>query len=334
MDVWGTQIIADVQDIVEHVKLELMNQDIELLKDIKPTHNNLMVTCISHSDGQERNPSLGISLQDQKNYKGEIVPAGTCHCFACGYRADLPTFISNALGYNDKGMFGYKWLMRNYVSIAVDERKGIELNMERGKHAAEVTDVAEISEEQLQQYRYIHPYMKRRKLTENVIEYFDVGYDKQTQAITFPVHDKDGKVHLIQRRSVNGKMFINDEGANKGNYVYGLYQVYKNLIWVNEVYITESPIDALTLWKHRIPAVALMGARATMRQIELLKEVPIRKYVLALDNDKAGQAGAQFIKKHMSSSKVLYKIEFPEHVNDVNDMTDEQIKSIKKAIYY
>lgn len=334
MDVWGVQIIANVEDVIEHVRQELANQNINLLKDIKPTFNNIMVTCISHGDGQERNPSLGISITEQKDYTGEKIPAGTCHCFTCGYRADLPTFVSNAFGYNDRGMFGYKWIIRNYASIAIEERKQIQLNMSREQKSDNIEEEIEIKEEQLDQYRYLHPYMEKRKLNEKVISYFDIGYDRQVQAITFPVFDLDGKVRLIQRRSVNGRMFINDEGGSKGEFVYGLYQVKLNLEWVDEVYITESPIDALTLWKHRIPAVALMGARATMRQIQLLKEFPVRKYVLALDNDEAGHRGAEFIKNNLRSNKVLFKMQFPEGTNDVNDLSDEQIKTIKKDIFY
>lgn len=332
MDVWGIQIIANVEDIVEHVRQELLEQKVELLKDIKQTSNNIMVTCISHGDGQERNPSLGISLKDLRSYTGEIIPAGTCHCFTCGYRADFPTFVSNAFGYNDRGMFGYKWIMRNYASISIEERRKLDLNMSREqKH--EKDEIPIITEEQLQSYRYIHPYMMERKLNEKVIEYFDVGYDMEKNALTFPVHDTNGNVRLIQRRSVQGKMFINDEGGSKGHYVYGLYQVNNNLNWIDEVYITESPIDALTLWKHRIPAVALMGARVTDTQLQLLKKSSIRKFVLALDNDEAGQRGIDFIKDHLKDNKILYRLIFPEGVNDINDMTNEQIENISRVIY-
>lgn len=334
MDVWGTPLLADVEEIVTAIQHELRAQGSELLETIKPTYNNIMVTCIAHGDGIERNPSLGISLKDKRDYRGEKIPAGTCHCFTCGYKADLPTFVSNAFGYNDKGMYGYKWIMKNFVSIAIDERPKIQLDMGRDKRTAETTETGQIDEEQLEEYRYTHPYMYRRKLTDKVIEYFDLGYDAEKGAITFPVHDVDGKVKLIQRRSVYGKMFINDEGGSKGNYLYGLHQVYKNLSWINEIYITESPVDALTLWTYRIPAVALMGARATAQQVELLQKLPVRKMVIALDNDSAGHKGADFLKDHLKTNKLLYRLQFPENVKDINDMTEKQINNRQEIIFY
>lgn len=332
MDIWGTPVLADVEEIVRHLQFELHENDVDLLQDIKRTHNNIMVTCISHNDGKEKNPSLGIMLNDRKDFKGEVIKAGTCHCFTCGYKADFPTFVSNALGFNDRGMTGYKWVIKNFVSIAIEERKKLDLNMSREKDVH--TPHTIVTDEQLDKYRYIHPYMYERGLNDKVINYFDVGYDKDANALTFPVHDISGIVRLIQRRAVYGKVFINDEGESKGNHVYALYQVYKNLSWVNDVYITESIIDALTLWTHRIPAVALMGARATERQIELMKMLPVRKYVIALDNDEAGEKGSQYLKEKLNDEKVLFRLNYPENAKDVNDLTEKQINSRKISIFY
>lgn len=331
MDIWGTQVLASVEDIVEAVRYELNKQGYDLLKDIKPTYQNIMVTCINHADGQESNPSLGISTVDTKDYKGNIVPAGTCNCFACDYRADLPTFVSNAFGYNDKGMFGYKWIIKNFANLDIEHRQSIKLDMERDKkQVREVTQT--IHDSVLEKYRYFHPYMYKRKLTDKVINYFDVGYDKDAHALTFPVHDLEGKCALIQRRSIGRKFFMNDEGADKGNYIYGLYQIYLNISWIKEIYITESPIDALTLWTVRKPAVSIMGAKATKRQIELLQQIPIRKFILALDNDNAGNNGSDYIKKELEKHKLFYRVQFPQGVKDINDLSEEQLKSLSYSI--
>lgn len=327
MEVNGVPVLATVEDIIRELKIELQTNDIELLKDIKPTHNNVMVTCISHADGQERHPSLGISTV-QVDLPGRTIPEGTCNCFTCGYTADLPTFISNALGYNDGGIQGFKWITQKFVNLAVEERKPIELNMTRELEDEDI-DFDESPITNLDEFRYTHPYMYRRKLTDKVIEYFDIGYDKDTHSITFPVFDENGHLALIQRRSVEGKKFLNDEGGNKGNHVYGLYQVYKNLSWIKELYITESPIDALTLWTKRIPAVALMGARITETQAKLLLKLPIRKFISALDNDNAGESGTEKLKKQLGSNKIIYRLSFPQGVKDVNMMSETQLDSIK-----
>lgn len=323
VEVWGIPIMADVEDIIENLRNELHAEGIPLLKDKKLTANNVMVTCIAHGDGQEKKPSLGISTVDVKR-GNRIIPAGTCNCFTCGYVADLATFISDCQGKNDKGMMGYKWLTQNFVNLSVEKRKPIELSFGEEDLADMLEEV--IGEETLEKFRFTHSYMYERRLTDKVIDYFDIGYDAEKQALTFPVSDKWGDVKLIQRRSVNSKQFINDEGGNKGNHVFGLYQVYQNISWIKEIYVTESPIDALTLWAVRKPAVALMGARITERQAELLRELPIRKIISALDNDKAGNEGHVKLSR-MLTNKVLYRYEFPFDKKDINELPQEWLEA-------
>lgn len=325
MEVWGTPVIATVEEIVDLARTQIRAQGIELLQDVKPTTNNIMVTCISHGDGQERKPSLGISTTDVRR-SGKLYPAGTCNCFTCGYTSSLPEFISDCFGYNDGGMFGYKWITQNFVNLAVEERKPIVLNMSR---EVDIMDFAEehISDSELEKFRFTHPYMYDRKLTDKVINYFDVGYDKEKDCLTFPVHNLEGDVVLIQRRAVGRKQFLNDEGGNKGNYIYGLYQVYKNLSWINELYICESPIDALTCWTYRVPAVATMGALITDTQLKLLRAIPIRKFVSAMDNDEAGTIATNKLHKHLGNTKLIYRLQFPKDVKDVNAMTVEQFEN-------
>lgn len=321
MEIWGTPILASIDEIIDLARTQVRSTGVDLLRDVKPTHNNIMVTCIHHGNGTERHPSLGISKVDVVR-SGKKYPAGTVNCFTCGYTGDLAEFISNLFGHLDKGMFGYKWITQNFVNLVVELRQPIQLDMSRDKKKV-IVEEPEISQEELASYRLFHPYMYERKLTDQVIEYFDVGMCERTYSLTFPVYDTQGKARLVQRRSIEGKQFLNDEGAHKGDYVYGLYQVYLNLSWITELYICESPIDALTCWTYGVAAVALMNAHATERQLELLRAVPVRKIVSALDADDAGQAGSERLKKHLTN-KMVWRLAFPDDVKDVNAMTPEE----------
>lgn len=336
MEVWGTPVIADVEDIIDLLRTEIRIQEIDLLKHMKPTFQNVMVTCIAHGDGTEKKPSLGISTVDVFR-NGKTYKAGTCNCFTCGYTADLAEFISNAFGYQDKGMFGYKWITTNFVNLSVEKRRPLKLDMSRDIETESKDEF--ISEETLQKFRVIHPYMYERKLSDKVISYFDVGYDEETDALTFPVKDLSGNVPLIQRRSVSFKQFQNDEGAYRGNYVYGLYEVIKNISWIKEVIVCESPIDALTCWVHKVPAVAIFGSSITATQISLLRHLTIRKFISGFDNDKAGDEGSEKLKKHLGDIKIIHRLQFPEelndcgeYVNDINAMTENQFLSRKSSI--
>ena len=66
--------------------------------------------------------------------------------------------------------------------------------------------------------------MYKRGLTDDIIDKFDIGYDKSTDSITFPVTDLYGNVKWIQTRSVRGKFYRIPEGIIKTDYLYGVYQ--------------------------------------------------------------------------------------------------------------
>lgn len=283
-----------------------------------------MVTCPFHGDGTEKKPSCGISTVETKEGT-KVYPAGTAHCFTCAYTGDLAEFVSGVLGRQDKGMTGYKWITSRFASVTVDKRKPLQLDMSRGKKDEMSSPI--ITEEELASYRYQHDYMYFRKLNDKVIDYFDIGYDPKTDSLTFPVHDLNGDVRFVQRRSVGKKSFMNESVAEKGKIVYGLYHVYKNLSWVKEVIICESIIDALTCWTHRVAAVALLGALPTAHQIKLLQKLPVRKYVIGIDNplmDEAGRKGTDRLADELGKTKLINFLKFPEEVKDINEMTPEQ----------
>lgn len=331
MEIWGTPILADVREIIYELRAQLAAEGIDLFRQIKPSGINLMCSCVEHAGGQESNPSMGITLQDVKR-GSETIPAGTAHCFTCGFTADLPHLVSYCFGYNDRGYKGYKWVCENFVNLSIETRKSLNLELTRNKSKKSTKNVEVIDEHTLSLYRYTHPYMFQRKLTDKVITYFDVGYDKATQSLTFPVHDISGQVLFIQRRAVNGKQFRNETDIPK--VVYGLHHVYRNLSWIKEVWITESIIDALTCWTYRIPAVSIMGARATEGQIKLLKEMPVRKIILALDNDKAGHEGARKLLAALNRDKLIFKAVLPENRKDLNELTDSEFKALKRVLFF
>lgn len=332
LTIWEKPVLATVQDIVTQLRMEVKASGIDLLRDMKPTHRNIMVTCPFHKNGQEKKPSFGITTVDTKEGK-RVYPAGTCHCFTCGFTSELPEFISQLFGHNDGGQFGYKWITSRYSSVTVDAREPLKLNMTRnkGNTSGDIDlDSIFVSEEELASYRFFHPYMYYRKLTDKVIDYFDIGYDQKTESLTFPVHDLKGIVRFIQRRSVGKKGFLNESVPWKGKTVYGLYHVYKNLSWAKEVIICESPIDALTCWTYRVPAVATMGALPTVDQLNLLIKLPIRKYIVGVDNpliDSAGREGAIRLSKELGKHKVIQYLKFPDEVKDINAMSEEQFRN-------
>lgn len=305
-------ILENEMTILETLRNELHNRGIDKLAVIKKTHGNIQVCCPIHKDGKERKPSCGINLDGSKG-----TAPGTVHCFTCGYVASFKEFVSDCFGYNDKGEYGKRWLLENFVSVAVEKRKSFSLNLGRNKPKQQF-----VTEEELDTYRYFHPYMYERHLTDEIIDKFDVGYDKETKCLTFPVWDEKGRCVFVARRSVNTKFFNYPREVNKP--IYGLNFISSD---INRVVVCESIINALTCWTWGIPAIALIGT-GSFEQYPILQNSHIRKYLLALDPDEAGDKGRQRIRNNVKG-KMIVDLQIPPG-KDVNDLTEEEFVNILK----
>ena len=319
MEINGLIIDATGEEIITELRDQLLLNGIELFSSVKPGVNNIQFSCPSHKNGQERKPSCGMSLTTTYS-GGKPVPPGTIHCFTCGYTTDLPNMISDCFGKQDGGIFGNAWLKKNFTSSVMINRPELKLNTSRTRVKQEKKKVV-IPESILDTYRYTHPYMYKRGLTDEVIEMFDVGYDRERQCLTFPVKDLDGDVVFIQTRSVNTKFHHYAQGVSKTDYIYGAYEAIK-YSKSNKIVITESIINSLTLWTQGIPSVALMGTGGG-NQYEILKMLPFRHYVIGTDPDEAGVRACNKLIRNLSNKKVLSKYVYPDSTRDINDLKNE-----------
>jgi len=297
----NVQFNADTLDILNKVQNETHGT---YLKTIKPINGYVMVTCPFHKNGQERTPSAEISTKD-----------GTFWCFSCRQYHTLPEVISKCLNTN-----GWAWLINNFTSENIESRH-FELNMPT-KIPPKYIDPAV-----LLQYRTKHPYMYTRKLTDKIIEQFDIGYDKQQNAITFPVKDKLGHILFIATRQVDKKRFHYPLGATKplyGEFELRQEQKHEN---ITEVYVVESMLDALAIWSWGKYAIALNGV-GSATQYQQLRELPVRTLILATDNDEAGKRARDEIKRHVHN-KFIKELDYASYdtCKDINDMSREQFLS-------
>lgn len=299
----GMPILADEMQVIYKLRDDCTIAGINVFHRIRMSgKNNVMTTCPFHKNGQERKPSFGISTVD-----------GTCHCFSCGWVGSLEEMISQVFGYNDDGGYGRRWLARNFLSLSIETRKPVEVSMARHKTRRRIINIP-FTEEQLESYRFIHPYMYERGLTDELIEQFDVGYDKETQCLTFPCYYQDGSPAFIARRSVKTKFFNYPKEVKKPVYASHLFyqQDYKYAV------ICESIFNTLTCWKWGIPSVALLGTGA-QEQYDVLRKLPVRKYILGLDPDEAGQKGKDRLRYYLGKYKLLTEYEIPKG-KDINDL--------------
>ena len=316
LEVNGQLINAEVEEILNVLRQALHAKGIDRFAKIFPSGNNVMTNCPFHKEGQERKPSFGINAKD-----------GICHCLGCGWVGSIQEMISNCFGYDDMGLYGSRWLIRNFLTISVEERPDIELDMSRGRKEVQREYV---SEEELDEYRYYHEYWTKRGIVSDwILNLFDLGYDRKTQCITFPIRDIKGRCLFVARRSVNSKFFNYPEGAEKP--LYGLYELhqhsqdrYENII------VCESMLDALTCWEYGRFAVALNGLGNDI-QYKQLSELPTRELILATDMDEAGIRARDRLKKKVKG-KIIREYFWDIHeAKDINDMDKKMFEKLREV---
>lgn len=306
------QIDTPIEDIVLALRDELHANRIYLLENYEILTDNIRVNCPIHPSkhtgeiGRERTPSCDILLKS----KGENIPAGTVKCFGCGYRTNLIKFVADC--FDTSYIKAKEWLLSNFEhSIIVNSRDvpNIDINQKEEKEI----ELPEISMEELKKYEYIHPYMFKRGLTDYIINKFEVGFDPETNCITFPVY-VDGVSRIIVRRHVKYKYFNMPKMDKKP--IYGL-----DYIRGKEVIVCESILDCLTAWKYGREAIALLGTGSDENYKDLNK-LGIRSYILMLDNDTAGRNGVKRFKDNVTNA-LITDIIMPKG-KDVNDLTEEE----------
>lgn len=310
MRINNLELNTDIYQILDKLFLELKSKGSPLFsKGYKESGDYLMVQCPYHKFGLEHNPSAQFRKSD-----------GLFYCFNCKEPHSLPDVIYKCLGVN-----GRSWLLENFDGSDIDRRK---INL--GIKKPEKPKIEYVDKEILKKYRYFHPYMFERKLTEEVIRKFDVGYDKENDRITFPNKDENGNILFIATRNIKNKFFHYPKDVDKP--LYGLYELQrevKNGVEINEIYVCESMIDILTIWSWGKYGVAMNGTGSS-KQFEQLSKCNYRSLILATDNDEAGRKSREKIRKNVKG-KLIREIDYSSYGNckDINDMSKEQFLNAK-----
>lgn len=314
-----TIIQASTEDVINTLRFDLAQKGLNRFAVVRPNGENLQSNCPFHKNGQERKPSFGIN--------GEI---DKCHCFSCGWAGTIEEMISELYGYQDDGKFGKRWLIKRFNTVEIETRPNImegfnarntsnnrnTFNDSSHRVDSIQSDRHFITEEELDKYRYIHPYMYERGLTDEIIERFDIGYDRERKEITFPVRDIEGRCVFVAGRSVKSKFFRLPKECDKP-----LYQAYKFVFGTyKECYITESFLNCLTCWKYDKPAMAMIGT-GNQKQYEILNKLPVREYILAFDPDEAGRKATERFRKNVHG-KIIKELVYTDN-RDINDLQEE-----------
>lgn len=272
--------------------------------------SNILISCPCHKDGKERHPSCRV-LADTDCPDLE---AGYAYCFSCGYSEPFAQVIGDL--FDQDKSFGEDWLVERFGNTLIDQEEYLpEIVLDKKKLEKQY-----LSEDVLIPYDFYHPYMWQRKLTKDVVDRFRVGYDKERDAITFPVYDEKHRLVMVTARSVKTKRFWIPAEVDKP--VYLLYDILER--GVDTVYVCESQINTLTLRSYGFDAIGLFGTGSS-KQFETLRKSGIRNYILCYDGDEAGRKGALRFKKNMPKDIFITDVRLPAG-KDVNDLSEEEFR--------
>lgn len=187
----------------------------------------------------------------------------------------------------------------------------------------------------LDAYRFRHPYLAGRGISEEVQRLMRVGYDRVRQAIVLPWFNPNGSLGNIKFRKVDGKTFWYVKGGRPiREMVYGIDVVYRRRI--KRAAIVEAEIDAMTLWTAGIPAIATGGTGFGAIKREIIAKSPLEEIVVVRDNDTAGRRWQrQVVRDLIDAMDVSIGIVPRSHkdINDTDIMSIGRIIERRRKIY-
>lgn len=246
---------------------------------------------------------------------------GTFFCFSCHESRSLLEFVMHVTG---KSYFDcIRFIESNKVDV--DILDSINKILEKPKEVEPFDELmikrlhnqALASERAMRYYEY-------RKISENSVKRFQLGFSDKQDMVTTPVHSPDGSVYYgFVGRSIEGKEFKNTGGNWRSQTLFNLHRAKT----YGTVYVVESNFDAIRLDQNGVAAVATLGAYVSKMQIELLTK-HFNSVIVVADNDNGGNKMVDKLVDKLGSRVTVVGI--PQRFKDVGDMTDSDIGELTK----
>jgi DNA primase len=165
-------------------------------------------------------------------------------------------------------------------------------------------------------------YFNGRRITEESVIKFDLGFSEKQDSVVIPMQSPDGMTIGFVARTIEGKEFKNTPGLPKSKILFNLHRVKSSKV----VYVVESSFDAIRLDQVGFPAVATLGANVSSSQMKLLEKY-FNNVVLVADNDEAGSIMADRLTEKLGSLVTVIKLD--KQYKDIGDMNDDAIRQLE-----
>jgi DNA primase len=172
-------------------------------------------------------------------------------------------------------------------------------------------------------------YFESRGIKMESGKYFNLGYSKNNNMVTVPVHSPDGMAIGIVGRSIEGKSFKNSTNLPKSKTLFNIHRAKRI---GSHVIVVESSFDAIKIHQAGFPnVVATLGGFLSKEQHHLLNRY-FDRITIMTDADLAGRELGLSIANKLKNKDILWashtygKI-YPHDAKDAGDMTEEEIKA-------
>jgi twinkle protein len=160
----------------------------------------------------------------------------------------------------------------------------------------------------------------KRKLTEETIAAFGLGYDEEKGAVAIPQY-KDGELINIKYRMLDGRKtrYLGEPNAepwlfNEDGVTIGIEK--------GAVAIAEGEFDCMSLWQLGFKNVISPGFGANSYGAWLEELDKVKQVWIAYDNDEPGQTAAKELASRIGIDKCR-NVLYPEGIKDANEFLQE-----------
>ena len=270
------------------------------------TESNFMIFCPFHNNN--RTPAGTISKEK-----------GLFFCFGCQTSKNLTEFV---MAISNRTYFeAVRYIKQKDKETDIEKLVNKKLVVTPEFVQFDEVLIKRLNNQALETPRAMN-YFHGRRITEDSVIKFSLGYSEKQDYVTIPVQSPDGMTIGFVGRSIEGKDFKNTPGLQKSKVLFNLHRVRSSKF----VYVVESSFDAIRLDQVGFPAVATLGANVSSVQMQLLEKY-FSDVILVADNDEAGSVMIDRILGKIGSKVSVVKID--QKYKDIGEMSDEEIKKLE-----
>lgn len=170
----------------------------------------------------------------------------------------------------------------------------------------------------------VHPYWLER-VGEEAARSFRLGYDPESNSVTYPLRDPRRRVLGVVRRSLGevGPKYRYPVGIDVGRLLFNYTPDH-----VDAVVLVEGALDAIALWRSGVRAFAIYGSRLSADQVTLINKIDPMQVITCYDMDDAGWEAHCMTErafKHRLVSRLSWPRAWGKDIDEIGETRREKV---------